>query len=123
MRQQLIGWLLTILLAVGGIPMTTAAQSDVKARFKARLPAIKALKSQGLVGENNRGLLEFRTANRSQKAVVEAENRDRMKVYDAIARKEGTTAEFVGQRRAQQIAAAASPKEWLQNQAGSWYQK
>jgi uncharacterized protein YdbL (DUF1318 family) len=123
MKQRLVGGLLIILMVLVGIPIIASAQSDIKARFKARLPVIKDLKSQGVIGEDNRGFLVFRTADRSQQAVVQAENQDRQTVYAAIARKEGTTVEFVGQRRSQQIAAAASPGEWLQNQAGTWFQK
>ena len=39
-----------------------------------------------------------------KKAVVNSENTDRKLVYEAIAKKQGTTADLVGQRRALQIA-------------------
>ena len=55
--------------------------------------------------------------------VVEAENTDRRKVYAAIGKKTGTTAEVVGKRRALKIAEIASPGDWLQNESGQWYRK
>ena len=79
--------------------------------------------AQGNIGEDNRGFLVFRSEQRPQQALVQAENHDRQTVYEAIASKQGVTAEFVGQRRAKQIAAAASPGEWLQDETGRWYQK
>ena len=36
-----------------------ASAADIKQRMIARLPIIKSLKDQGLVGENNMGYLEF----------------------------------------------------------------
>jgi uncharacterized protein YdbL (DUF1318 family) len=46
-----------------------------------------------------------------------------MKVYEAIAKQQGGTAELVGKRRAIQIAEKAETGEWLQNEQGAWYQK
>jgi uncharacterized protein YdbL (DUF1318 family) len=95
----------------------------VKDRMMARLPVINELKSKGIVGENNQGYLEFRTGDRSQAAVVDAENQDRRAVYQAIAARQNTTTEFVGQTRAAQIADRESPGVWIQNSAGAWNKK
>ena len=89
----------------------------------ARLPEIKALKDKGLVGENNKGLLEFVGQQKEKQDVVTAENQDRQKVYQAIAKQQGTTAELVGKHRAVQIAAKAQPGTWLQDANGKWYKK
>ncbi len=95
---------------------------DIKARMKARLPAIDALKAQGIVGENNRGFLEFRGAPR-QADILGAENADRKAVYEAIAAQTGITPELVGSRRAIQIREVAKPGEWLQDESGKWYRR
>ena len=100
-----------------------SASGSIKQRMISRLPVIKALKDQGIVGENNTGFLEF-VGNRKEKAdVVAAENKDRKLVYEAIAKQQGTTAEVVGKHRAIQIAGKAQTGEWLQDANGKWYQK
>jgi uncharacterized protein YdbL (DUF1318 family) len=100
-----------------------AGAEDLKSRFKARLPVIKALKAKGIVGENNMGYLELRNGSGENADVVNSENSDRREVYSAIAKQQGTTAEFVGKRRAVQIAEKADRGEWLQDQTGNWYRK
>jgi uncharacterized protein len=96
---------------------------DLKERMHNRLPEIVDLKTRGVIGENNQGYLEFRSGTREKEDVVNAENKDRRAVYDGIAKKTGTTADLVGQRRALQIAEKAESGEWLQDQSGKWYQK
>ena len=108
-----------------GILITNAypASKEIKQRMIARLPVIKALKGQGIVGENNRGYLQFVGQKKEKEEVVTAENKDRKLVYKAIAKQQGTTAAVVGKRRAVQIANKAQPGEWLQDANGKWYQK
>lgn len=99
------------------------AAEGIKDRMKNRLPAINALKDQGVIGENNKGYLEFRQSRADQKQLVDEENADRLKVYTAIAGQQGASPDLVGSRRAIQIAEIASPGTWLQKTDGSWYQK
>ncbi len=108
-----------------GILITNAypASKEIKQRMIARLPVIKALKGQGIVGENNKGYLEFVGQKKEKEEVVTAENKDRKLVYGAIAKQQGTTVEVVGQHRVVQIANKAQPGEWLQDANGKWYQK
>ena len=95
----------------------------IKERFKERLPVIVELKKAGIVGENSLGYLEFKGAVKKNEDVVNAENSDRKKVYEAIAKRQNTTAELVGKRRALQIAEKADPGEWLKDENGKWHQK
>ena len=108
-----------------GILITNAYPSskEIKQRMIARLPVIKALKDKGVVGENNKGYLEFVGQNKEKAEVIKAENKDRKLVYSAIAKQQGTTVEVVGQHRVVQIANKAQPGEWLQDANGKWYQK
>jgi uncharacterized protein YdbL (DUF1318 family) len=108
-----------------GILITNAypASKEIKQRMIARLPVIKALKGQGIVGENNKGYLEFVGQKEEKTEVIKAENKDRKLVYGAIAKQQGTTVEVVGQHRVVQIANKAQPGEWLQDANGKWYQK
>ena len=106
--------------------LITDANSDsdsIKQRMIDRLPVIKALKEQGIVGENNIGLLEFIGDRKDKADVVAAENKDRNAVYEAIAKKQGTTLEVVGKHRAAQISNKAPVGEWLQDANGKWYKK
>lgn len=101
-----------------------AGADDIKARMQERLPTVVQLKSEGIVGENNMGFLEFVPgAARKMQDIVGDENKDRQMVYEAIGRQQNTTAELVGKRRAIQIAERAVPGEWLQDGSGKWYKK
>ena len=100
-----------------------SSSTDIKQRMIARLPVIKSLKDKGLVGENNKGYLEFIGQKKEQQDVVAAENSDRKQVYEAIAKQQSTTAEVVGKHRAVQIADKAQAGEWLQDANGKWYKK
>lgn len=114
-----VSWVLLAMLALD----TAGFAESIKERMKSRLPDIIELKSKGLVGENFYGYLEFIGDEQERKDVVAAENKDRRKVYQAIAQQQDTTAELVGKRRALQIAENADPGEWLQDASGNWYQK
>ncbi len=96
---------------------------NIKERMRERRPVISDLKARGVAGENNKGFLEMLKGQTEKQDVVAAENKDRSKVYAAIAKQQGTTAELVGQRRALKIAEKAKPGEWLQNAEGKWYKK
>jgi hypothetical protein len=101
-----------------------AGASDIKARMQQRKPTIDMLKSEALVGENNKGFLEFVPgAARKEAKAVSAENNDRGAVYSAIAKQQGATPQVVGERRAKQIAQKASSGSWLQDASGKWYRK
>jgi hypothetical protein len=95
----------------------------VKARMEQRLAQVDALKEKGTVGENNRGLLENRGGGGDAVAVVAAENKDREKIYAAVAQKTGSTADQVGRKRAARIAQNSRPGVWLQDEAGIWKKK
>jgi uncharacterized protein YdbL (DUF1318 family) len=96
---------------------------DIKDRMRDRLPAIVALKKAGVVGENNQGYLVIRKQPTDQNGLVDAENQDRRLIYAAIAKKQNTTPELVGQRRAMQIAEKADPGTWVQDANGRWRQR
>ena len=101
-----------------------AGANDIKARMQQRLPTIVKLKADGIVGENNKGYLEFVPgAAKKDPNTVSAENDDRQAVYGAIAKQQGTSPQLVGERRANQIGQKASSGSWLQDPSGKWYKK
>ena len=121
-RITIVAMLLIFILGMM-ITHVNASSQAIKQRMIKRLPEIKALKDQGIVGENNKGYLEFVGPKKTKADVVKAENNDRKQVYQAIAKQQGTTVELVGKHRAVQIANKARPKDWLQDANGKWYQK
>jgi uncharacterized protein YdbL (DUF1318 family) len=123
MKTKKIVTILSIFILSLWVTEAYASSKEIKQRMIARLPAIKSLKSSGIVGENNKGFLEFIGNKRENEEVVSAENKDRQAVYEAIAKQQGTTVEVVGKHRAIQIANKAQAGEWLQDGNGKWYQK
>lgn len=101
-----------------------AAQSaSVKDRMAARIPEINSLKDKGLVGENNLGYLEYRTAARPNEELINAENKDRKSVYAAIGKNQGAAPDLVGKRRAKMIADSGVAGRWYEKADGTWYKK
>ena len=123
MKKRTYTKILAIVLIGMFLTGISALADDIKARMKNRLPVIKELKAQGIVGEDNKGYLQFVGGKQAKPDVVAAENKDRQTVYAAIAKQQGTTAELVGQRRALQIAKRASKGEWVQDSSGKWLKK
>jgi uncharacterized protein YdbL (DUF1318 family) len=90
---------------------------------KEHLALVKGLKNKGLVGEDSRGFLAFVTDKKVAEEVVKAVNADRLKAYERIAAEQKASVEQVGRNRAVQLAAEASPGEWIQDGDGKWRQK
>jgi len=122
-RNGYLAWVVVAALAAGFFFSAPVFAGDIKARMKSRLPKIVELKAAGVIGETHAGLLAFVGSKKEAQDLVAAENQDRKKVYQAIAKQQGTTAKVVGQRRALQIANKAKPGEWLQDADGKWRQK
>ena len=97
--------------------------ADIKERMAGRIPAIDALKSQGIIGENSKGFLEYRTDSKPQQQLVAEENKDRALVYQAISRQQGAPADLVGERRAKMIFDNGQTGQWFQNPDGTWFKK
>jgi uncharacterized protein YdbL (DUF1318 family) len=129
MKPKILLILLSIVLLSGIISSAVDiadaqdTQEGIKDRMKNRLSTIISLKKQGIIGEDNKGFLQFVGSVRENVEIVNAENTDRKIVYDAIAKNQGATPDVVGTRRALQIAENAEPGDWLQDVNGKWYQK
>ncbi|MCD4742722.1 MAG: YdbL family protein [Desulfobacteraceae bacterium] len=116
--------IISVVLIICFLFPTAFFAQGIKERMKERLPVIIELKANGIIGENFQGLLAFLTDNKPNQDIIDSENADREKIYSHIAKNtEGATIEFVGQKRAKQIAEHAEPGEFLQKEDGSWYQK
>jgi len=122
-QKSYLGVAAAVGIAVLFLFSASVSAGGIKARMKSRLPKIVELKAAGVIGETHAGLLAFVGSKKEAQDLVAAENQDRKKVYQAIAKQQGTTAKVVGQRRALQIANKAKPGEWLQDADGKWRQK
>ncbi|MEW6221580.1 MAG: YdbL family protein [Thermodesulfobacteriota bacterium] len=122
-RDGLLRWVAFLVTAALLAAAPAWARDGIKERMRERLPAISALKAQGIIGESSQGFLDYLGNARPQEDLVRAENADRQTVYSAIARESGTTPELVGQRRARQLWQRARPGEWLQGPDGRWQEK
>jgi uncharacterized protein len=121
--KQMLAMLAAFLLAAVMVVDQVQARDEIRERMHERLPEIIKLKTEGIIGETSDGLLGYVGEKRVAEELVEAENRDRLRVYAAIAREHSIGMEHVGQRRARQIAEQADPGCWLQDESGNWYQK
>jgi len=111
--------LLSIALLVG-----TSSHAGIKARLAERLPAINKLKEALVIGEDNKGYLSVRgKISAADKKIVDAENVDRKKIYEMLAKKTNVTVKKMQSRRAEQIAQKSKKGIWLQKADGTWYRK
>jgi hypothetical protein len=122
-NKKTIVSLLLLAFSLFTLQAWAAGADDIKERMRQRLPAINALKDQGVIGEDSQGYLQIRGSDQSQKGLLAAENQDRRAVYQAIANKEGVQPGLVGQRRAQQIEEIGKAGHWFQKPDGTWRQK
>ena len=110
-----------LIFSLFALTLTPALADPIKDRMKSRIPAINGLKSKGVIGENNKGYLQYLGKQQPEKGVVNGENQDRKKVYSMIAKKQGVSAELVGQRRAKKIAQLAKSGHKYQSADGKWH--
>ena len=94
-----------------------------KERMLKRIPQIRALKTEGLIGEKANGLLGFVKKSPADRALVNAENEDRKAAYAEIAQSQGSSAAVVAKRRASQLVEQAVSGDWFQDAASKWAQK
>lgn len=99
-------------------------QSAIQERMKSRIAQVDQLKVGGLVGENNKGLLEQRAPlSADQTAILNAENTDRRALYNILAGRLGLSAAVVGEQRAANLRERSAAGVWLQGADGNWYKK
>ena len=114
------------LALVFAVPQVLSAADDaatIKKNMVERKPKIDALKKAGSIGENKAGYLEAMKDAKlddADKKLLEDENKDRKAVYAAIAKKEGSTVDHVGELRAKQIRSKAAEGEFIQGEDGKW---
>ena len=123
MKKQISKIIISCVVLVFCLTCISSFADDIKSRMIKRLPVIKELKAKGIIGENNRGYLEFTGKSREKQDVVDTENKDRKEIYEAIAKQQKTKLETVEKHRAVQIEEKATKGEWLQDANGKWYSR
>ncbi len=130
--KKLLALSVAALTLAFAVPQALSAADDaatIKKNMADRKPKIEVLKKAGSVGENKDGYLEAMKKDKNDKEVklsddenklIEAENKDRKAVYAAIAKKEGSTVDKVGELRAKQIRSKAAEGEFIQGEDGKW---
>ena len=114
------------LALVFAVPQSLSAADDaatIKKNMAERKPKIEVLKKSGSIGENKSGYLEVMKDVKiedADKKLLEDENKDRKAVYSAIAKKEGSTVDKVGELRAKQIRSKANEGDYIQGEDGKW---
>jgi uncharacterized protein YdbL (DUF1318 family) len=92
-------------------------------RRRDRKPELDSWEAKGVIGENKSGLVEIKgVAEAGASALGQAENADRMTIYQSIAQKNGTSVEEVQKlyaKRLQNDAPAGTPIE-VANESGSY---
>ncbi len=114
-----------VLLSCFSFSFAKADEMDsLKARFLERKDAVASLLQSGKAGENNKGFLEERASlSDDEKALLQAENGDRQKIYNAIAKKNGIDLTQVGATRAQKLAEQLPGGVYYQDASGGWKKK
>ena len=124
--KKIIALSIAALTLAFAVPQVLSAADDaatIKKNMAERKPKIEVLKKAGTIGENNTGYLEAMKDAKledADKKLVEDENKDRKAVYAAIAKKEGSTVDHVGELRAKQIRTKANEGEFIQGEDGKW---
>lgn len=114
----------SLLLLPFALPVQGQDLNALKTSIQARIGQIDGLKMSGVVGENNKGLLEARgSLSAEQKKLMDDENRDRMALNGIIAGRTGTNAEQVGMQFSKQVRERSAAGIWLQDDEGKWYKK
>jgi hypothetical protein len=112
-------------------PETRVVEDPELAR-RVRMGEIQALKNSRLVGEDHRGLLGIRNLPAGDygdyvKKTVEAENGDRTKLMEKLAKERGVPVAEIERSQAELFRQSSFPGEWYEEQADGggfvWKQK
>jgi uncharacterized protein YdbL (DUF1318 family) len=100
-------------------PLPTPAPLDVAKSRRNRMAEIQVLKNSRLVGESHAGYLEVRTQPPGEygdyvRATVDAENGDRARLLEKLAKEKGVPVAEAEQQQAELFRKNAFPGEWIE---------
>lgn len=103
-----------VMCVVMALTLTAISETmeEIKERRKARQEQVQALVTAGDATENDNGYLDAKEGlDEKKQAVIKAENEDRKKGYEIIAKSNGKTVEEIGKLAAKKIKKQASDKK------------
>lgn len=116
--------LLLLVLPCMALGSSEEEMEAARERILERLPEMENLWNRGLTGESNEGFVAARSSlNRSQIAMIQDENRDRLTLYSYVAARTGADLFAVGRERAILISKMAKNGLWIQEGDGDWKRK
>lgn len=115
-NQSFLGGFITAAYAQEGLGPEVEAAAY---RRRDRRDALLSLEAKGAIGENRSGLLTVKQAGDASAAeIVNAENSDRMIIYQGLARKNGSSVEDVERLYAKRLQADAPAGTPIETEAG-----
>ena len=115
---------LTLLLAA--VSFVRADDMDaIRQRVKSRTARINHLLIDGSIGLNSKSYLEARGKIRTiDESLIKAENEDRKKIFEKVAKDSGAALHVVEKRSQPKFVARLPKKAWYQDATqGKWKQK
>jgi uncharacterized protein YdbL (DUF1318 family) len=92
--------------------------------MKTRLPKVLVAKDAGTIGEGTDGFLHSREGGSVEtQALVDAENKDRKALFNALSAKTGGSVEEVVLKFSNALAKKAKKGHWFKKSNGTWIQK
>jgi len=128
LKHRLTPVFIGVFILLGTLSPAPAESLDsLKGNFKKRFPSVAALKKAGKIGETKSGTLEAvrpeYMQDRKVSSIVNAENSDRRKLYQILAKQQKTTPKVVAQRNASRNFSKAGKGEFLKHGDGNWKKK
>ncbi len=142
MTRPLALWMLLAAVLMAALPTALPAaaadneRAELKERFRERFPTLVMLKRTEKIGETYKGLAAAvrkehldtpadpkDPKGQTVRAFLEAENRDRERLYKLIAEDTGATPDVVAARDAERRFRQARPHEFLQVREDTWVRK
>lgn len=126
-------WVTTAHAQEGALEVSNASIRALKASIKARYPSIIPYFQQGVMGESKTGFLEGRSLDglslsdkAKVKRLIEAENRDRVALYDEVAKALQIKPDQVERLRkifAKEWQKTVPSGTWIEKDDGTWVKK
>ncbi len=125
--NKIIIFMLTVFFVVSipGFAAYAQSKDQITSSMRDRYPAIQEAKDDGLVGEAWTGLVGLVDPNAPADVqnLVSSENKDRLALFQIIARETGTSVEEVARQNRIRMYRLAGDNHFLQDQNRAWVRK
>ncbi len=113
------------LICIMSLAAYAQGKDEITASMRDRYPALQEAKNKGLVGEAWTGLVALvdSSAPANVQNMVTDENKDRVALFQIIAKETGTSVEEVARQNRIRMYRLAEDNHYLQNQNRQWVRK